>query len=707
MRWSNVWTIFGREVRDQVRDRRTLFMVFVLPILLYPILGMGVFVVTTNNLNEQREIIILGAEHLPASPPLLNASGDGFNPALFDVPTDVDKLRVTVAKPGSPWEKPEARQMGIREKVVKAIILIPPDVKARLEREGSAKIPIDYLSTNEGSQLTYFRVREVLARWNEKIVQGRLAKDHKTADYVEPVRTTGSDLATKAEAGGNIWAKIFPFLLVIMALTGAFYPSVDICAGEKERGTMETLLISPASRTEIVIGKFLTVVLASMMTALLNLISMGLTGLQLASKISSMSGEGAAAIIAPPTLIAGFWMVVLLIPLAVFFSAICLALAVLAKSMKEGQYYMTPLYMVSLPLILLTLAPGVELTPFFSLVPITGVGLLLRSLLQGDYAVARQYFLPVLVPMIIYGVVALRWAVDQFNREDVLFRESERFELGAWLRSVIRYRQETPSPGQALLCFTLMLVTAWFATQAIGDTVSPLVGMGLGHLVFILLPPILMAFLLTSNPARTLRLARPSARFVWLAVGLALALNPLVREFGHQVDRLFPPPKQVMELVQSLMKIIPENLGLGLLVFALIPSITEEVAFRGFILSGLERGYRTWTAILFSALLFGFLHVLLSLFNQLFPGMVLGVVLGLLAVRSRSLLPGIVFHLINNSLGVVMVAVGDRAKGLTWLFRDAEHGLFHWPIVAVTGAISAWLLVDLTRSKTAEPEVRV
>ena len=75
----------------------------------------------------------------------------------------------------------------------------------------------------------------------------------------------------------------------MMSLTGAFYPAVDLCAGEKERGTMETLLISPASRTEIVMGKFLTVMLASVMTAMLNLVSMGLTGMQMASRLGSAS----------------------------------------------------------------------------------------------------------------------------------------------------------------------------------------------------------------------------------------------------------------------------------------------------------------------------------------------------------------------------------------------------------------------------------
>lgn len=698
MRWQNVRTIFRREVRDQVRDRRTLFMVFALPILLYPVLGLGVVQFTQAFQDKPREVVVVGAEFLPPAPQLLNERRDGFSPDLVRDLGFAGALRVRCEPKSSVWGTEPGSRLGIRQGLADAVLMIPPDVASRLEKDRSANFPIEYVSADERSQLTYLRVREILARWNERIVEGRLAKVHKTVDFVDAVRSAATDLSTKAEAGVNVWAKIFPFLLVIMALTGAFYPSVDLCAGEKERGTMETLLISPASRGEIVMGKFLTVVLASMTTAILNILSMALTGLQLAYKLSGGT-TSAASTFGPPTLMAAFWMVVLLVPLSVFFSAICVALAVLAKSMKEGQYYMTPLYMVSLPLILLTLAPGVELTPFYSMVPITGVGLLLKSLILGDYGVARRYFIPVMVPMVLYAAVALRWAVDQFRREDVLFRESERFELGAWLRHLVKYREPTPTPSQAFFCFTLMICLAWFATQVLGDIGSPLVGMGLGHLAFILLPPVLMALLLTSNPARTLRLAAPDVRYVSLALGLAFALNPFVRELSMVVDHLFPPPRQVVEHVQALMNSIP-NVWVGLLVFALIPSITEEVAFRGYILSGLERGHRNRTAILTSAFLFGFLHVLISLFNQLFTATLLGVVLGLLAVRSRSLLPGIAFHLVNNGLGVVLAFWTAAPSGeavASWLFRDPAHGLYRWPIVVGAGLASAWMLALLYR----------
>ncbi len=362
LNWSNLYIIFRREVRDQVRDRRTLFMIFVLPILLYPMLGIGVIKFGAALEQKARVVVVVGAEFLSKAPPLLNSRGEGFNPALFDSPVEAEKLLVKAELASGPWSDPRRAEQAIRGGEVSAVMIIPPDLEAQLRREKEIDIPIKYKSIDETSQITYLRLKEVLLRWRQRIVAGRLKRDKKTESYSEPIQVKAVDVATARELGSIVWSRLFPFLLVMMSLTGAFYPAIDLCAGEKERGTMETLLISPASRTELVLGKFLTVMLASVMTAILNLLSMGLTGIQLAHNLGSMSADpgrrAAAAVIAPPTLQAAFWMVLLLIPLAAFFSALCLSLAILARSMKEGQYYMTPLYLVCLPLVFLTLAPG-------------------------------------------------------------------------------------------------------------------------------------------------------------------------------------------------------------------------------------------------------------------------------------------------------------------------------------------------------------
>lgn len=711
MRWSTVFVIFRREVRDQLRDRRTLFMIFVLPILLYPLLGMGVLKFTSAFEQKLRRVVVVGSEYLPDDPALLNEAGAGFNPSLFDTDAEAGRLQVFTKLGTGSWSDSRFREIATRDGTADAVVTLPSDLRERIERIESPQIDIDYDSANENSQITYLRLKEVLARWQKRLIDRRLARDNLPSSYTEPIKVKPVDVATAAEVGSSVWAKLFPFLLVMMSLTGAFYPSIDLCAGEKERGTMETLLISPASRTEIVIGKFLTVCLASILTALLNLISMGLTGVQMARRIggaavASTASKRLEALIAPPSLSTAFWIILLLVPLAAFFSAICLALAVLARSMKEGQYYMTPLYLICLPLIFLTLAPGIEINLFYSLVPVTGVSLLLRALILGNYMNAWLFFLPVLLTTIGYGLLALRWAVDQFQREDVLFREAERFNLNHWVRHLLRDKEPTPTGGEALFCFAVMLTLAWFTTQFLmGSGAETSTGaLAASQIAFILTPPLAMALFLTASPRRTLRLYWPETRWLAIAAGLAFALNPLVNEMRPLVTWCFPMSKELEEALEGLMKNIP-NIPTALLLFAVIPAICEEVAFRGYILKGFERGHPTRTAIIMSALLFGFMHVLLSLFQQLFNATLLGIVLGYLAVRSRSLLPGILFHLINNGMSVLLepiirltsrtVNTPSGPEIVSWLYRDPQQGLYHVWLVVLSIVVSGLLLTRL------------
>ncbi|HKM52312.1 MAG TPA: ABC transporter permease subunit/CPBP intramembrane protease [Isosphaeraceae bacterium] len=684
MNWSNLTVIFRREVLDQLRDRRTLFMIFVFPILLYPILGFGVLKVVAAMEKNPRVVVIVGAENLPKNEPLLSVEGNRFNSALFDSPLEASLLEVKQEKCEGAWATSEGCQQAVRDGLTSAVMIVPADLPAQFRDKNDVRIPIVYRSVDEPSQITYLRLREVLDRWKRGIVEARMKADRLPQGYAQPIEVRGLDVATEQEVGGSVWSRIFPFLLVMMSLTGAFYPAVDLCAGEKERGTMETLLISPATRAEIVLGKFLTVMLASVTTAVLNLVSMGLTGLFMAQRSAPLlldsNQRGGTAGITAPSLHSAVWIVLLLIPLAAFFSAVCVALAALARSMKEGQYYMTPLYLVCLPLIFLTVVPEIKLNLFYSLVPITGVALLLRALIMGDYHTAGQFFIPVLVPTLVYAWVALRWAIDQFQREEVLFREAERFSLGHWLKHLVRDRLPTPTSAQATLCFALILSSSWFLLQymAVKGIGSSLAAIAAGQFL-ILFPPLIMAVMLTSAPGQTLRLRWPAPRYLAFAIALAVVINPLVRQLGHLVETWFPISSLIKESLAQVISQSPE-LWVTTGVFALLPAICEEFAFRGFILSGLEHQRRTRSAILLSALMFGFLHVLLSLFQQLFNAALLGIVLGLLAVRSRSIVPGILFHFLNNTLAVTQGrwVGGLESAGLSsWLFRDPAEGLYH------------------------------
>jgi sodium transport system permease protein len=711
MNWSNLLVIFRREVLDQLRDRRTLFMIFVFPILLYPLLGFGVLRVVAATEKKPRVVVIVGVENLPAENRLLDSGGNGFDPRLFDSPQEAQLLIVEGDSGHEPWGSPEYRESAIRNGLASAVMVVPADLQKQFQKKHDVEIPILYRSVDETSQITYLRLREVLDRWKRGIVEARTKADKLPEGYAQPIQVRGLDVATVQEVGGNVWSRIFPFLLVMMSLTGAFYPAIDLCAGEKERGTMETLLISPATRAEIVMGKYLTVMLASIMTAILNLVSMGLTGIIMAQRGGAIALEpsqrAASMGLSAPSLQSALWMIVLLIPLAAFFSAICLALAVLARSMKEGQYYMTPLYLVCLPLIFLTLVPEIKLNLFYSLVPITGVALLLRALIMGDYRTGLHYFLPVMVPTVLYAWVALRWAIDQFQREEVLFRESERFNAKDWLNHLVRDRPPTPTGAQATLCFSLILTASWFLLQymAVRGITSGPAAMVAGQCLLVF-PPLIMAGMLTSSPARTLRFHWPAPRYFVLAVGFVVALQPLVSQLRYLVEQWFPISSLIKQSVEQLMADAP-SLPVAIGLFALLPAICEELAFRGFILSGLQHQRRDLTAILLSALLFGFLHVLLSLFQQLFNATLLGIILGLLAVRSGSLFPGILFHFLNNSLALVQRSwIGWLEEwGLaSWIYRNPAEGLYHGPWLVLSFVVSAALFVYLWKQDRPDRE---
>ena len=118
-----------------------------------------------------------------------------------------------------------------------------------------------------------------------------------------------------------------------------------------------------------------------------------------------------------------------------------------------------------MPLVFLTLAPGVELNQFYSMVPVTGVALLMQRLMIAPSLdqVPWLYFVPVLVPIVLYSGLALHWAIEQFKREEVLFREAERLEIGLWLRRLFRDKEALPTVGQAFFCFALIVALRWLA----------------------------------------------------------------------------------------------------------------------------------------------------------------------------------------------------------------------------------------------------
>jgi sodium transport system permease protein len=704
MRWSIVRLIWLREMRDQLRDRRTIFMIAVLPVLLYPVAGFGLMQLALGYLGKPIVLGVQGHEYLPPLtlhctafspapvlswltvtpaapgaplagverfstaaalelarrsdprqdyPPLLLDDGGNLRfPSLYlESPEEARTLILLALDTPTPDADPSAHLDGrpddflqhvdrsaLDERRVDALLVVPANFPEILRKNGRPLLYVLMRDGDERSRMADYRLRQILRRWKQSLKETRLMRQGLPADFDEvvEVRDAARDGRPAVRRASNelleTMIRIFPFVLVMWSLAGALYPAVDLCAGEKERGTMETLLISPAGREEIVYGKFLTIWVFSAATALLNLASMALTSWRFGSLLALDATLRPAAL---------FWAVALLLPLSAFFSAICLAIGAYARSSKEGQYYLMPLFLATLPLILLTLAPGVDLNQFYSMVPVTGVALLLQKLIavkppEGDL---WEYFILVLAPMVVYSWLALRWAIEQFQREEVLFREAERLDLHLWLRRLLRDKEPLPSAGQALFCFALIFGLHWLplTSGAITSTSSH----AIRYLAFVGAPPLFMVLLLTTRPLHGLALRWPPW-WIWPAgAALACLLLPPFSALTLLLLDQFPQIKQAA--AAGLPNALAKPPAALWFVFILVPAVCEELAFRGFILSGLRRRFRPWAAVLLSSFLYALYQMNVL---QALPHFLLGVVLALLVLRGGSLGGAIVFRLV-------------------------------------------------------------
>ena len=724
MNLTNVKLILAREVRDQLRDRRTLFMIFVLPVLLYPLLGTAYFEMVQFQTQKSMSVLVVGGKQLAGKEHPALIEGDTFSAELFGGPHGADLLTLEMAPDDQPLDKAEADATRlVQAKKFDAALIFPPDFAQRLDAyrkaiqdgtnarstgfsrkpaqkppEGGttnaiAEIPrpkIIYTTANERSLMACSRLTVVLDRWTEVIGKTNLAAGGLPAQAVRPFEVDSANLAgTAVGKSANIWSRMLPVLLLLWAMTGAFYPAIDLCAGEKERGTLETLLSSPAQRSEIVLGKLLTVMTFSTVTAALNLICVGATGSLIFRQMEGFGG---------PPLLAVLWLSLAVIPVSALFSALCLALASFARSTKEGQYYLMPLMMLTLPLAVLPMSPGVELNLGNALIPVSGLVLLLKTLLEGSYLQALR-FLPVVLAVTLAACwLAVRWAVEQFNTESVLFRESERFAVGLWFKRLRRDRAATPSAAEGLACGVLILVLVFVFRSSIGMP-ADFAGFARIHfatqIAVFLTPAVLMAVVLTSSPRRTLLLKLPRWRMVPAAAVLAVALHPFIVAFGSLVVWLYPIAPEVQRQVDELQTLMGSgNIWLLVLCLAAVPAVCEELAFRGFILSGCRNLGNDRRAIVVSALFFGIAHGLLQ---QSINTFVVGLILGYLAVRSRSLLPGVVFHFLNNATMVLSAKVTlemvQRHPALGLLVHPTSQGpVYQWPVYLFGGLTSLALL---------------
>lgn len=409
MNWNNILTIYLKELKDSLRDRRTLISIIVIPTLVMPLMTFGLGKVATTVISKAREetptVVVLGGEDSPVVLAKLKES---------------KSIKIVAAT--DDWKQ------RIADKKIRAAVRIPAGFEAGLKAGVAPLVTIYHYEGEMKSRFGVDGVELFLRELRERTVTELLAEKSLPATLVKPFEFKRENVAPPEKVGGNLIGGFVPYLIIILCFTGAMYPAMDLTAGEKERGTMETLLCSPVARVDIVLGKFLMVLTGSLSAMGFMLISMGATVLVAGSILPSSSAvkAGAAAKTAAASMIPMIdplglvGVLAMVLPVAVLFAAVAFTVALFAKSHKEAQSYLAPLMIVVIMPAVVGLLPGIDLNAGLAFVPLLNLSLVCKEMLSGVWH--WNYIAIIFGSSCAYAAVALWLAVRMFNRENVIFR---------------------------------------------------------------------------------------------------------------------------------------------------------------------------------------------------------------------------------------------------------------------------------------------
>jgi len=702
MNLSRLLTIVRKELVDILRDRRTLSGMVVIPIVLYPVLILTFgpaqvgqveairrepFTIVVPDQDQRRwveEVIVhvwdqpvpaTAAATTPASAP--SGDSDGCRPQV--VVADVEhkgdpnlavrtsrKFHVGLAVLGDP----KTWRSGLQPVQIR-LSFDPRDVHSFEALRRTERLIQSY-GAREQARLR----RQIAASVASPDI------DAKLATLLEPVRFESNPVTP-----GSLFLQIMPVILVLMTVTGAIYPAVDLTAGERERGTLETLMVAPVPTLEVVTGKFLVVVLVSLFTALLNVASIGASVRLIKFEEAVNVPIGHLAII-----------LLAIIPLAMLFSATLIAAASFARSFKEAQNYVMPVVITAMVPAIMGALPGSSLSGVSRVVPVENIVLLARELVTRD-TVPWTDVVIVLLSTGLYAGGAIAVASRLFGHEAVTFADAGSY------RALFRRRFVRPAPAPSAaqsLVLVAVLFPIWFHVQGVitsatqSGAVTLLVWTMLLMVPTLGLPPVALCAYLKIGLYDTFRLRWGDWRAWIAAILLGGSTWVLAIELQTIQELVFPMPPSIRESLALAEQGISQMPWYGvILLIGLVPAVCEETLFRGFLLSGLRPQLRKGSAIIAAAVIFALYHALIYRFAVT---VLLGILLGYLCWQSRSLLPGILVHAVHNSS---VVLIGRSATLGKWMGLGDSNGadlpVHVWLPACIAAVLGVMILARIRR----------
>lgn len=645
MKKSPIFLLYKREMLDILRDKKTVFMNIFMPVILYPLIAIvatQVMLSVQSSMEEQtyRVAIVASPEETQQLESIL--LNNTKNPAAT-AEASPNELRGKFIFTPSPNP-----QEDLQAKKLDAYITISGP-------ENEKDYTIHYISSVVDSQGAASRILRILDDYLDVLRTQKLDSlgiDHNA--IWNPIAVSPVDHATQEQSIGNILGSIVPILLIIGLVTGATQTAIDATAGEKERGTLETLFSLPVTSKDIILSKFGAVATMASISVLLNFLSIGAMGYYFFSLVQMMAPENMMNV-----QLSSFLPVVLVVFLCVllfgiFISALTLTLFVFAKTVKEAQNYSTPLIIVIMLIGYVGFIPNFELSLKTAAIPVVNVVLLIKSVFNFNYNITL--ILLVLATNLAYGILAVQLMSKAYNSEELLFGDDSSFLNIFEKRSNIR-AGGMPSPGEGLFLLLLGILSILY----IGSYFQIKYGFyGLLSIqATILILPFAMAIYSKYDLKKVFSLRLPSFSHALGAVLLWIGTLIGVTALSALLSKLFPQSYESLEVIEKMFS--GKSLLALTLVVAVAPAICEELFFRGFIFSSFRGKMGPYAAMLLASTLFGIYHMSLIKF---FTTALLGLSINYALYKSNSIVTASLMHFLNNFLSVTAVYYQDKLSAM-------------------------------------------
>ncbi len=668
MSFSTVKALYKKEMLDIFRDKKTIIVMLVVPLLLYP------------------AIFFFSAQIMATA--MQDAQQKTYKVA-FNFEENSDKIETIMNNTDDEYDYSFSIIDGIKD-CKTALENKEIDAYIGLSEVNKKKTyEIYYMSSQTDSLNVSSMLEEILLEYRNEIRVEKIESAGLNAEEVlNSVAVEYKDTASSEQSVGYLLGSMLPMILVTIIVMSATYPATDVTAGEKERGTLETMLTLPITSQDMFVSKFMAVATVAVFSAFANILSMSfVTGLMYTSILSSDTEVKFNIYSFVPAILIMFLCVVVF---SLFMSALTMGICAMAKSFKEAQNYMTPFTLIVMFAGFGAMIPSLELTLTTSLIPVLNICLMIKQLLAFEYNIVLIFL--VFISNILYAIISIMLLGKMYNSENIMFSESgseiKLFERRANLKS-----GGTPEIADAVIILLVSIIAMFFISITIG-TKNILLSVALPQIFFVAIC-IGCAVYLKYDIKQTFSFNKISVVQILGAIVTGIGMIMLNLVMSSIVSMIV---KDSTENLNTSMELLTEGRSLPvlLLIIALIPAVCEEILFRGYFYASVRNRVKPIYAITIVSLVFGIYHMNLA---QSIVTAIIGMILAVAVYKGKSIFASMIIHFMNNGISVICMQYPENSL-VTYI--DNINTPIEIILFSVSGAVLCLFGIKLLSKKSVE-----